>query len=159
MTITTTIKIFAQLLTAAVFLSCSSKEKPAANELPNMTFTLADDSQVQAKELEGKVVLIFFQPDCDHCHNETKQIKANLQSFKKYTVYFASSANMAEIQHFGIQYKMLDIPNMFFVYTPGQSIIDNYGPIAAPSLYIYDDGKLVHSFNGEVEVDVVKKYL
>jgi hypothetical protein len=144
------------------FLSaCASKEKPQTkkNELPNMTLSLADGSQVKAKDLEGKTILVFFQPDCDHCQNEAKQFKEKINEFKEYKVYFASSANMAEILKFGMEYNIINAPNVFFAFTPGQSILDNYGPIAAPSIYVYRDGALVQSFNGEVELDVVIKYL
>jgi hypothetical protein len=41
-----------------------------------------------------------------------------------------------------------------------QSIIDGFGPIPAPSLYVYSEkGELLHNFEGEMEIDVVIKYL
>jgi peroxiredoxin len=155
------------IVTLCSAIACVSKEKPKEqtaavqqkNELPNMTFTKADHTYQKAKDLEGNVVLIFFQPECDHCQNEARQIREKLDKLNGYQVYFVSSAGMPEIQKFAVDYDLAGKENVSFVFTEGQSILDNYGPIAAPSIYVFRDKKLIQNFNGEVEFEVVTKYL
>lgn len=130
------------------------------NERPLMTLTLADGSLIEARDLEEPMLLIFFQPDCDHCQNEAKQIRQKLDEFRDYKLYFISSHPMDVIRKFAADYKLNDQPNVHFGYATVESVLNNYGPISAPSVYIYSrDGRLVESFDGEVDVGVIIKYL
>jgi peroxiredoxin len=140
----------------------SKKEGISQNKkLPNMNLTRFDGSTFNAQSLLGsKVIFILFQPDCEHCQNEATQIAARLEKFSKYTLYFVSSAPLKDIEKFSISYKLSGWPNINFAKTEVQSIIDSYGPIPAPSIFIYsENGELLNSFEGEMEIDVVLKYL
>jgi peroxiredoxin len=159
-------------LSVAVFFlilafSCSQEKNAtqaagatAINEQPTMVITLTDGSGVNLRELKGKKVLIFFQPDCDHCQREAQGIQKNLAGFAKTTLYFITSAPMDEIQKFADDYKLSNTPNVHFAFTPARNVLDNYGPISAPSIYIYsEEQRLVKSFNGEVEVEKILKFI
>jgi peroxiredoxin len=154
-----------------LLFGCSVKEKAKpddiadvntvaeqANDLPDMNIKLTDSQQISAKELKGAVALIFFQPDCDHCQREAEDIRNNAEGFKGYTIYFVSSAPISEIEQFRKLYK-LDQRNFIFGQADSQSVVANYGAIEVPSLYLYRSGKLIQSFNGEVAIEVVLKYL
>ena len=124
---------------------------PAApvNELPNLPLTKVDQSQMNAKEIKGKAVLIFFEPDCDHCQREAKEMQKYLPAFANYTVCFFSPAPMDQMQRFFMEYN-LSGPNIFFAQTPNNLILQELGAIPAPSVYIYSEqGKLVKAFKGE----------
>ena len=155
---------------SATQLSCSSKkepDKPAVivnpqeSELPQMALTEIDGKQFSAKNLIGqKNFFILFQPDCEHCQKEAQQISERLPAFKNYEIYFISSAPLDAIKKFSEDFKMNTQKNIHFVGTDVQNIIDSYGPIPAPSIYIYSEqGKLLNKFNGEIEIDSVLKQL
>jgi peroxiredoxin len=159
-------------ITAGFHLSCSSPVKkeaakstispmPAQNNLPPLKLRNLDGTPLSTQSFLGsKTILVLFQPDCDHCQNEAEQIAKRLPAFAGYTVYFISSAPLAEVEKFSRDYKLNGHPNIHFALTNSQSIIDSYGPIPAPSIYIYStEGTLLNSFNGEMEIDVVIKYL
>jgi protein-disulfide isomerase len=63
----------------------------ALNDLPAMQIKLTDSTMVDVKKVNGKTVLVLFQPDCDHCQQEAQQIRDNLKAFSAYTTYFISS--------------------------------------------------------------------
>lgn len=163
---TTTVVIAVILLCG---FACTKKQKesassemvipPIVNDLPAMPITLPDGSTFNAKELKGKIILVLFQPDCDHCQHEATEIQANLASFKSYTLYFVSSSPQAENEKFATDYKLKGESNIYFGTTASEHIINNFGPIQAPSVYIYSDQKLVKEFNGQVDVGVIIKYL
>jgi peroxiredoxin len=149
-------------------MACSKKEnKPEEraiasepNDLPAMQIVLLDGKEVKAKELVGKNVLILFQPDCDHCQHEAVAIEENLAAFRDYTVYFVSSAASSEIKKFSNDYKLSGIPNILFGTTTLENVLNNFGAIQAPSIYIYSpQGKLVQHFNGQTDIGVIMKYL
>jgi peroxiredoxin len=125
-----------------------------------MPVTLLDNSSRNVRDLTGKNVLIFFQPDCDHCQREAADIEKNLDAFGESTLYFITAAPMQEIVQFAQDYKLFGRDNVYFGFTPAKNILDNYGAIAAPSVYIYSEKqKLVKSFNGEVSVGQILTYL
>jgi peroxiredoxin len=148
------------LLFAAVLAGCARRsgepvavEAVAVNEQPAIPLTLLDNSVRNVDELTGKNVLIFFQPDCDHCQREAAEIERNLEAFGNATLYFITSAPLEEVKPFADAYKLNGRPNVFFAFTPAAFVLNNYGPISAPSVYIYsEDHKLVKAFNGETPV-------
>jgi len=164
------IVVVSMLIAAWVCTSCSgptSQNKiapedraPIANDLPNMALTLLDGSKVSTRELTGEIVLIIFRPECDHCQREAKEIEENLVSFGKSRLYFISSEPTQEIEKFARDYGLMGLPNVFFGWTPVEHVLNSFGPIATPSMYIYSsERKLVKVFNGEVEIGMVLKYI
>ena len=156
---------------AALFLlivvqCCSSSSDKATNsvagqnDLPQMVVTKPDGSQLNMNEMTGKIVLILFQTDCDHCQREAAAIQENISAFKPYSVYFITTSSQQQIDTFAKKYRLADYPNVHFCLTTSESILDNFGPIDTPSLYIFSsDRKLVKSFNGETPIGEILKYI
>jgi peroxiredoxin len=151
-----------------LMVACNSKQekaeapvletKPAevTNDLPQMFFVMLDGSHVKAKELQGNTVLVLFQPDCDHCQREAQQIKEHIEAFRNYTVYFVSMASMPELEAFAKKYELNGFSNVRFGTTDLQSILDNFGSVSAPSVYVYNgSGKLTAKFNGETDINKI----
>ena len=134
---------------------------PAAAEvttvdLPNLPLTKTDGTQLMANSLEGKTILFFFQPDCDHCQRETVQIRENLDAFRDYKVYFITNAGMPELTKFAQEYKIAFEPNFSFAQATIENILNTVGPMASPSLFIYSDkGQLVKAFKGETPIEQI----
>jgi thioredoxin-related protein len=149
-----------------LFVQCSTKEKPVENvspvknERPSMTVSMGDGRQVDIKNLEEKIVLVLFQPDCDHCQREAREIHDHLEAFREYQLYFISSHPMEVIQQFAKDYDLDNKPNVYFANTAVDNVLNNFGAISAPSVYIYNkEGKLVKNLNGESKIEEIIKYL
>lgn len=123
------------------------------NDLPKMMITTLDKTQVNARILEGNIILILFQPDCDHCQREAKEIREHLDSFKEYSIFFISADQMPSIEKFGKDYDLLGHQNIYFGMTTIENVLNNFGSIPAPSIYIYSNQKLIQKFNGEVAIE------
>lgn len=137
-----------------------SSSMAVQNDLPQMVVTKPDGSQLNMKELSGKTVLILFLTDCDHCQREATAIQENISAFKPYSVYFITTSSQQQIETFAKEYRLSDYPNVHFCQTTSQSILDNFGPIDSPSLYIFSsDRKLIKSFNGETHINEILKYI
>lgn len=135
-------------------VDASNNVGASINEQPSMILTLLDNSQVNVRDLTGKNVLVFFQADCDHCQREAQEFERNLEAFGGATLYFVASGPVAEIKAFAETYKLYDRPNVHFAFTPAINVLNTYGPISAPSIYIYsEDHKLVKGFNGETPIE------
>lgn len=145
-----------------LLFACSAKQegKPETvvsqvNEYPDLTLTFDDGSKMSAKKLSGNNVFILFQPDCRHCQVEAINIEQRLDEFKDYTLYFISSRSMEEIQAFAESLDLDNHDNVKFAWTSTESVLTYYGPIKTPSMYIYKNGKLKTSFNGQTDVQNV----
>jgi peroxiredoxin len=128
------------------------KAEIAVNEYPDLVLTLENGDQVSTKKLEGKNVFVLFQPECDHCQEEAIEIEQRLDDFKDYTLYFISSSPMAQIVKFAKDYKLDNKQKVKFASTSTEGVLNHYGPIQTPSVYIYSEGKLLKSFNGQTGV-------
>src|SRR5687767_5516146 len=125
------------------------------NDLPKMAVTSLDKSQINVRELKGNTILVLFQPDCDHCQREAKEIRDHLDAFKKYNLYFISADKMLAIEKFAKDYDLLGYGNINFGLTTVEDVINNFGPIDAPSVYIYLNQQLVQQFNGETPIEKI----
>lgn len=158
-------KVFiALLMIHASLVACSSKneknetgasstEVKLVNEYPDILMRLADGSEIRAKSLEGNNIFVLFQPECDHCQEEAIQIGQRLEEFKDYNLYFISSAPMDQITRFAETFQLNNKSNVRFAWTTTEGVLDNYGPIATPSVYVYSDGRLKGSFNGQTDIE------
>ncbi len=141
--------------TQAAPASAASAPEATVNQLPDLTLTKINRSQLSARDLKGKVMLVYFDPDCDHCQEEAKLIQANLDAFKEYALYFISSAPMSKMQQFAWDYKLAG-PNVNLAYATPENILRTFGPVQTPSIYIYSDtGKLVRAFNGQTPIEKI----
>ena len=152
-------KIFLLVL---VLGSCGKKEKPESvvNDLPALVITKTDGSQLAMKSVTGKTVIVMFQPDCDHCQREAIEIRNHVAAFADYQVYFVSSAPVPTVDQFSIDYKFKGLPNFHFGVTTVDEVLNSFGPIDAPSVYIYNEqGRLKQNFNGETVIQLILRSL
>lgn len=133
----------------------SSKTVNAVNDLPTMQITMLDDSQVSIHTLTGKIILILFQSDCDHCQREAREIRENLDAFNGYSIYFLSADEASAVHKFANDYNLLGQKNIYFARTTVDDVIKNFGSIPAPSVYVYANQRLVQKFNGEVAIEKI----
>ena len=151
----------ALISTLVLFCSSSAKEsRTGIDGLPPLEIQLNDGSKVSVKNLPGKIALILFFPDCDHCQREAAQIQKNIGGFKDYTLYFISSASFEDINHFAHTYQLANYKNVVFARAESRDVIDAFGPIETPTIFLYDkNGNLIETFSGEVAIEVVLKYI
>ena len=130
------------------------------NERPDLNITHIDGSQLNVRTIKEKAVLVFFQPDCDHCQREATQIQQNLVAFKDYQLYFISDGALPQIAAFAQEYKLAGNPAIHFSQTSISDIMRTIGSVQLPSVYVYSNkGKLVKSFIGETPIGSILSVL
>lgn len=161
------------LLVCLAMLSCEKKPRvesavedettlptPVRDDRPPITIRLTDGTDVKVKEQKSKMILVLFQPDCDHCQDEAKQIRQQLEAFKDYQMYFISSESLETILKFSKDYELFNKDRVSFGYASVDDILSHFGSISTPSIYIYkESGELIQSFDGLVDVSVIIQYL
>ena len=140
--------------------SAQTPQKILVNQLPNLKLLGVDGSVNYSRELNGKNVLVLYNADCDHCQREAKEIRTQIKAFENYTVWFVSSDSFENIGQFAKDYDLVGHANVHFVRTEVMEVINNFGAIATPSVYIYsDERQLVKAINGETRIEEIIKYL
>lgn len=161
-------KILFLCVVTALAAGCG-KEKPkeavvnavptVANQLPALQVTLTDDDQVFFKDLKGKVLIVFFNPDCDHCQREAKMISEHKDVFSSYQVYFVTPDQMPAIQKFAVDYNLIE-PNFHFGRAEGADVFNAVGAInQVPTFMVYNDQLLVGRNEGELTIDQIRAIL
>lgn len=169
------ISLLAALFVALVFFitSCSTKTETAEekvaqkavseikrSDLPRLPMTNLSGSRIMANSLEGKTVLVLFQPECEDCQREAAQIREHLPAFKDYQVYFISDAALPVQAQFAKNYQLSDHGNIHFAQASVNDIINTLGPIPAPSLFIFTaEGRLAKVFKGETDIQQIISHL
>ena len=137
-----------------------SKPVQVTNEYPNMTLIMTDGSLRMTKELPAKSILFLYFPDCDHCQREALETSNHLKAFENYSLWFITTANYKDIERFARDYKLFGYANIHFVRTEMQDVINNFGAIPTPSVYIFsEEKKLIKGFNGETKIEEIIKWL
>lgn len=150
--------------------SCASKPEkqaelkavapPEINELPAVILIEPSGKQFSTRSLSGNTILIFFGASCDHCQREATQIRKNLKSFERYTLYFISMDPFPVINKFAQDYGINNQPNIRFMRADGASVSNSLGYLQTPTILIYASSrKLIKRFDGETKVEEILKVL
>lgn len=158
------------LVVVAAAVACSkekSKEVAAdstpkavnVNDMPALTMTKTDGKQVSFKQLDGKVMIVFFNPGCDHCQREAEVITANKETFSNHDLYFVSPEPMDSIAAFSVKYDLTE-PNMHFGRSEIGDIVGAVGMInSVPTIFVYDKQTLVARMEGEISIEKFRQTL
>ncbi len=155
--------IAAAAVVAGLYIFVFQPEKESAttpevvyNDYPYMNLTGLDGRTQFARDLPGRCILIFFNPDCDHCQREAVMIRDNIESFGQFHLYFISSDSVPNISQFATDYGLAEAHNVHFARTEVEEVVRNFGPIPAPSIYLYSEQRrLFREFKNETPIEQI----
>lgn len=113
-------------LLCAVFIvlaALGAKSQTAEPEAPYLRFPtvppakllLTDSASYFTKDKLKKnqpTLYIVFNPGCEHCQHETKEITANIDKFKKINIVMATPESFDKMKAFYSEYKIKNYPNI-----------------------------------------------
>lgn len=81
---------------------------------PPLKITLHDGTTYTKENLPKKkaVMLMLFNPSCDHCQHETETMAQNMDKFKDIQVVMVTTAPVAELLAFREKYQLGQYPNI-----------------------------------------------
>jgi len=130
---------------------------------PPVKLLMQDSTTVFSKENLPKktaVLLMIFNPGCDHCQHETEELIKNMNSFKKIQIVMATVMPIAEMKTFIEKYNLAKYKNIVVgkdqhFFLPGFYMINSL-----PYLAMYDkQGKLLSTFEGTMKMeDLIKVF-
>lgn len=156
------------ILSAAMVFFWSAKAQQAdasgvtlqnIQSLPAFKMMAAPDSTAYSSEQLKKnkpVIIMFFNPDCDHCQRETKELLAYKEELKDIQIVMVSSLSFAQIKDFYKDYNIASMPGINMGQDINYALRLKFRPTNFPGIYVYDAShKLVKVYAGNVAVPTI----
>lgn len=129
--------------------------------LPPFSFLTLSGTVFNSEEIErGPLVIIFFDPGCNHCRYEISELikygnKITLQKF-----LLISEAEKEELVKFYNDFQLEKQPGMTLLIDKNYSFRDIFRTKHVPSTFIYSrELSLIKSFKGEVKPETILECL
>ena len=100
------------------------------------------------------VLIILFNPECDHCKHETEEILKHIDELKKVQIVMATMAQYAPMKDFYAKYKLGDFENIKVGQDFQYMLPSFYRVSSLPYLAMYDQkGNLLTTFEGTMKIE------
>lgn len=106
-------------------------------------------------------VIIYFNPECEHCQYEATEIGRQPDRFAKANMILITPDDSTQrIEAFADKYKLWQVDNLVILYDRKSQFRKYFGTSVFPSVFIYGkDKRLKKQFIGEVKMEAVLKII
>ncbi len=147
---------------ALIATGSSEYAKPGA-PLPPVKFYTYDKRYLVNEDLkpEGNLLLMLFNPTCEHCEEQAILFKNNFSLFNKSRLVFVAAPGMGPyLEYFINNTRMKDFKGIDIALDSSGYIDKTFQYVTLPQLNIYDkEGKLLKMFYGSTPLDSLKQYI
>lgn len=151
---------------ALLFLTTTRAQNDASasaakdfNKLPEFQVTSVPDSVVfsgSSLKKDKPVVIILFNPDCEHCQHETKELLAWRQEIKDLQMVMVTTAAFDKAKEFYNDYNIASLTNIQMGCDIKYKLALLFRASSYPAIYIYDSkGALAKAYIGGASVQAI----
>ncbi|HNP20496.1 MAG TPA: thioredoxin domain-containing protein [Panacibacter sp.] len=131
--------------------------------VPPFDIELTNSKHFKANELKKEipVIIIYFDPTCEHCHAFTGEMLKHYKEFGNTQIVMISYTPVAQVVKFEADFSLMNYPTIK-VGTEGESFVVQrfYGVQKFPFIALYDKTGLITAYHRTpTTVDVVLKEL
>ena len=120
--------------------------------LNNQAFNQNNISTIQPK------LFIYFNSDCDFCHEEAKQIQEHLKQLKNTQIIMISHENSEGIKAFAEKYNLINEENIIFLEDEKLEFSEIFDANSIPFMLLYSkDNQLIKKFKGATKIENIIK--
>lgn len=124
--------------------------------MPSFTFTelnnsLFSDTDIRNKN--GKVVINYFNPDCEHCQYMAKNYLQHADKLKNLRIIMVTLADSTSTTGFVKRFELNTLPGIVILRDTKFQFEKIFGPSIVPSFFIYDSRKLIKKITGETRIE------
>jgi len=137
------------------FASISSiKSKKGSEEIRESLVKVYQQLGVDPRESEKKMLLIYFNSECEHCQWEVRKIGENLDLFENTNLAFVSHESEDQAIEFLKQHELAQ----FYLNASADKVMATFSG-GVPQLFIYERRELKKHFRGEVKIEAILEVL
>ena len=131
--------------------------------IPSFTIMKSPDSTAFSKrDLKRNIATVFFvfNPDCEYCQHETRDLLKNINKFKNAQIIMVSYMPYDMISDFYKEYKISKYPGITMGKDNDYLFLKFFKLKILPSTIVYDsNGKFKKIFRERVDMDILLKEL
>ena len=102
------------------------------------------------------VMIMIFNPECEHCKHETEEIIKNIDKFKKIEIVMATPREFSTMKDFYAHYELSRFKNIHVGKDMAFTLPVFYNIRSLPFLAFYDKkGNLIDTFEGSMPIEQV----
>ncbi len=124
---------------------------------PPVKLLLPDSASYYTKDDLPKktaIMLMLFNPECEHCQHETQEIIKNIDQFKEIQIVMATSQPFDSMMAFRERYKLADYKNIVVAQDTHFFLISYFMIHSLPFLAFFNKKKeLISVFEGTMHID------
>jgi hypothetical protein len=137
--------------------------KEIGSDLPSLRVYRSDGVFLTNETLknDAPLIIMLFNPTCEHCEDETMLLRDNIALFKKTNLVLIAAAGMEPyLSYFFNNTKIADVPKIQVGTDSSGYIEKTFRYNSLPQINIYDKNrKLVEVFTGDTPLDALKPYI
>jgi len=148
-----TMRTFLITIFACTIICYKGSAQNPAETIPDFIFYSFEDVPFTNKNLPvGKEILfVFFDVNCDHCHNTIKTLSTRIDEFEKIAIYLISLENKVIIENFLNVYgkNLITKTNVMILQDLKDQFINQFRPRKYPSIFLYSSTKKLILYSDE----------
>jgi thiol-disulfide isomerase/thioredoxin len=124
--------------------------------MPAFSFTTFNAKLFSNESLadnNDKIIINFFNPECEHCQYMAKSYLKNADKFNDVSLLMITIADSASVSKFNSDYHLDSLHNLILLRDPKFQFEKIFGTSVVPSFFIYKDKKLVKKISGETKIE------
>ena len=138
------------------------KRKADYAKIPSFCLQSIDNDTVTEQMLQKNIstLFVFFEPGCDLCDTEIKEINLRKNEFSAFQIVFFTLQMPETIRAYLEEIDFFPDKNMFFLADENAELYTVMEVKSSPSVFIYNsEGVLIKQFSGPVQTETLLKYL
>jgi len=135
------------------------KENTGGDKLPEFNYVRLDGKKYTNKDIpqNKKLLIVYFNPLCDLCLEETTEILNNINYFQNVEILMISPNSLEQVKQFSNLYKLAQFPQITVLHDAKDDFYRQFDAIGYPSLYLFDEKlEMIAKFEAQVEFEVIK---
>ena len=110
--------------------------------------------------IDRPAVLIYFDPDCDHCQREADELRQHAATLASAQVLMLSSAPVSALKTFAKSHQIANLTNLQIAHIDRLVAYETFGFTSVPDVLVYHaDGTLSKHFRGETSIAAIARCL
>lgn len=136
-------------------IETKAEVKHRIEKLPAFSFVQMDGRKYSKDSVRHaqSIVMMYFDPECSHCQYMTTQIVKNINDLSAAQIIMVTNTDSIAVKHFVSDYHLAALKNIVVLCDPHSDFYKIWGSAVTPSFFIYKNGLLVKSFQGETKIE------
>lgn len=147
------------ILALIVPAHAQNDNKKIIEKLPAFSYHTMDGQPFTNNNLKqnSKLMIVYFNPLCEVCQKEMKDIMADIDYFKNIQLVLISPNSKEEIMQFINTYELNKYNQITILHDMNDVFYKEFHAIGYPSLYLYDEaGVLIEHFDTQADMKEIK---